>query len=230
MKDFYVVLQVTRDATPEQIRSAYRRRAPELHPDKSGAGSEPFLELQDAYSVLRDPAQRAIYDQRPEPIPIRREGSIASRRAAAEPFREVEPASGFRQVSLSRSFDTFAPSFEEIFGRLWSNFELLTRPKAERLESLTVDMPLSKGEALAGGSVRILVPARVGCQSCRGRGKLGLYECWRCQGRGSVTAEYPVDVSYPAGIRRDYVVRVPLDAFGICNIYLMVRFRPTELV
>jgi hypothetical protein len=44
-----------------------------------------------------------------------------------------------------------------MFDRLWSNFELVTRPKAERLESLTVDVPLSPRQAFAGGQMRILV-------------------------------------------------------------------------
>lgn len=233
------MLQVTRGATPDEIHSAYRRRALELHPDRSGAGSEPFLELQQAYSVLSDPAQRAAYDHGGEPFPLRRAEATtwrrptaepfrqSSRRPAAEPFREVEPASGFRRISLSQSFDTFSPSFDEIFDRLWSNFDLLTRPKAEQLESLTVDIPLSNAEAVAGGTVRILVPARVRCLRCHGGGSIGFYECWRCQGRGFVAAEYPVDVPYPAGLRRDCVMQVPLDDFGISNFFLTIRFRPS---
>jgi DnaJ-class molecular chaperone len=141
----------------------------------------------------------------------------------------IEPASGFREVSLARSFDTFAPSFDEIFDRLWSNFDLLTRPKAERLESLTVDVPLAEEKALAGGSEQILVPARVTCQRCHGHGSIGLYECWHCQGHGSVTAEFPLEVSYPAGLGGDHVVRVRLDELGIHNYYLTVRFRPTAV-
>jgi molecular chaperone DnaJ len=147
-----------------------------------------------------------------------------------EPFRQVEPVSSFREVSVSQSFDTFSPSFEEIFDRLWSNFELLTRPKAERLASLTMDVPLSSQEALTGGSVRILVPARITCQGCQGHGAVGFHECWRCRGQGSITAEYPFEVTYPSGLRRDYVVRVPLDDFGIHNFFLTIRFRPTEMI
>ena len=41
-------------------------------------------------------------------------------------------------------------------------------------------------------------------------------------------SEYPLLLSYPAGLARDYVVRVPLDEFGIHNFYLTVRFRPTD--
>jgi molecular chaperone DnaJ len=226
MKDFYLILQVTRTATPEQIRSAYRRRALELHPDRSGAGGEPFIELQEAYSVLSDPAQRAAYDRQVESLPVPRVG--VRRRPAAEPFREVERAGGFREVSLIHSFDAFAPSFDEIFAHLWGNFDLQTQPKAETLESLMVDVPVAGDDAFTGGNVRVLVPARLRCQRCGGRGGIGPYECWRCQGQGFITAEYPVELAYPAGLRRDYVVQVPLDDFGIHNLYLTVRFRPAE--
>ena len=132
----------------------------------------------------------------------------------------------FREASLWESFQTFGPSFDEIFDRLWSNFGLLTRPKAERLESLNVDVPLSEEEALAGGSVRILMPARTVCPTCRGRGSVGTYECWQCEGQGALAAECPIEVSYPSGLRRDHAVRVPLDGFGIQNFFLTVRFRP----
>jgi len=226
-KDLYVILQVNRRASPDEIRSAYRRRALELHPDQSGGGSEPFLELQEAYSVLNDPRQREAYDHGGDIAPARHEPATGVRRRRAEPLRQAEPARDFREVSLSQSFESFAPSFDDIFERLWSNFDLFTRPKAEHLESLTVDVPVSEEEAYTGGSVRILVPARMRCRWCGGHGGVGPYECWHCQGQGSITAEYPVDISYPAGLRRDYMVRVPLDDFGISNFYFTVRFRPS---
>ena len=131
-------------------------------------------------------------------------------------------------MPLFRSFETFTPSLDEIFERLWSNFDLLTRPKAERLESLNVEVPLSPQQAFAGGEVRILVPARLVCQACGGQGSVGPYECSHCEGHGAVTGEYPVTVGYPAGLQQDYIVRLPLDRFGIQNFYLTVRFRPTE--
>ena len=57
-KDYYLILGLTPEATAEEIRSAYRRLAIELHPDLSGFGSDQFLELQEAYSVLSDPMRR----------------------------------------------------------------------------------------------------------------------------------------------------------------------------
>ena len=71
-KDYYLILRLTPEAVAEEIRSAYRRLAIELHPDLSGIGSDQFLELQEAYSVLSDPKRRAVYDREAEEIPIRR--------------------------------------------------------------------------------------------------------------------------------------------------------------
>lgn len=226
-KDFYLILQVKREASSDEIRAAYRRRALELHPDKSGKGGEAFIELQEAYSVLGNPAQREVYDRAAEAVPVLVGGGVTSRRPRPEPFREVQPVGSFGGVSLSESFDTFTPSFDELFERLWSNFDLLTRPKAERLESLTVDITLTPEEAWAGGRVRLLVPARAICSHCDGHGAIGFYECWRCRGQGELTVKYPVQVTYPSGLRRDHIERVRLDDFGIHNFYLTVRFRPT---
>jgi len=116
MRDLYLVLQVDPSAAPEEIRSAYRRRALEVHPDQSGAGSEPFIELQKAYSVLSDPAQRAAYDRRAETIPVRRAARCGTiRRSRAGPLRDVERVHGFE--------------FEDLFEQLWSELDLLFRMK-----------------------------------------------------------------------------------------------------
>ena len=238
-KDYYLILRLTPKATADEIRSAYRRRAFEVHPDVSGSGSAPFLELQEAYSVLSDPSRRAVYDRGADEIPIRRSssspvtgsaGDVVVRRRRAEPLAATRPAAGVEGISLFRSFETYSPSLEEMFERLWSNFTLLTRPKAEQLESLMVEVPLSPEQAFEGGTVRILVPARVVCRACGGRGSVGPYGCWHCEGHGAVTGEYPIAVNYPAGLQQNHIVRIPLDRFGIHNFYLSVRFRPAEAI
>ena len=63
--DPYVVLGVRRQASPEEIARAYKRAARLTHPDGggSGAGSERFQMVTDAYEVLRDPGRRAGYDR-----------------------------------------------------------------------------------------------------------------------------------------------------------------------
>ncbi|MBW0001295.1 MAG: J domain-containing protein [Verrucomicrobia bacterium] len=234
-KDYYLILRLTPKATADEIRSAYHRRALEVHPDVSGGDSAPFRELQEAYAVLSDPAQRAVYDGGADEIPIRRgpagpgrSGDVILRRQQAEPLTEPRSAAGFEDISLFRSFETCSPSLEETFERLWSNFTRLTRPKAERMEGLQVEVPLSARQAFEGGAVRLLVPARMICRVCGGRGNVGPCECLHCEGHGVLTGEYPLTVNYPAGLQGDYIARIPLDRLGIHNLHLIVRFRPAE--
>ena len=213
-KDYYLTLRLTPEATEREIRSAYRRLAIELHPDHSGFGSDPFLELQEAYSVLSDPMRRAVYDREVGEIPVRRAEAPwptkIIRRQSAEAFSPVRPM-GKSHLGLS---ETFHPSFTERVERLWSDFELLTRRKAERPGSLTVDVTLSPRETFTGGQVRILVQGRFVCSSCFGQGHAGAYRCSRCAGYGALRDEYPLAVSYPAGLQQDYVVCLSLDDFG----------------
>lgn len=101
----------------------------------------------------------------------------------------------------------------------------MTRPKAERLESLTIEVPLTSNEARTGGVARVLIPARAQCSACAGHGALGYYQCWRCGGHGSITADYPIEIPYPAGLLNEHIVRVSMGEFGIGNFYLTIRFR-----
>ncbi len=229
-RNYYVILGVAPQASLDEIRSAYRKRALELHPDQSGAGSEPFLAIQEAYRTLIDPAQRELYDYGQQLSSARQRSSEAEPLRvpswSAEPMRA--PRRHAQPISLTESFETYGPSFEELFDRFWSNFESVTRPKAEQIESLTVDIPLTRDQSRQGGQVRISIPARARCPNCRGRGLVGPYECWRCAGHGSITADYPLNVAYPAGIMDDYTAQLPLHDFGIDNFYLTIRFRITD--
>ena len=234
-KEYYLLLGVSADAAPDEIKAAYRRRALEFHPDQSAGRNDPFLELQEAYDVLSDPMRRAGYDRRASTMPTLHGERLFSYEATpmepsqnrAEVRRALRPAGAFEEISLAESFATFHPSFEELFARLWSNFTTITRPKAETLQSLTVEVPLSPDQARSGGQLRIIVPARATCPSCDGRGSIGFYECWRCAGHGAITSEFPVTIAYPAGLVNDYVIQLPLENFGIRNFYLQVHLRPT---
>lgn len=86
--NYYQILGVPADATTRQIRAAFRRRARELHPDVSGLGSEPFLKLFEAYSVLSQPERRRQYDRQLAAARSRRTGRA---RPPAEPLVRARP-------------------------------------------------------------------------------------------------------------------------------------------
>ena len=70
-KDYYDILGVERDATPEAIKKAYRRRAMKVHPDVApddAQAAEKFKELSEAYEVLSDPNKRAVFDRGGDPM------------------------------------------------------------------------------------------------------------------------------------------------------------------
>jgi molecular chaperone DnaJ len=230
-KNYYVILGVASDATLEEVKAAFRRRALELHPDRSGLESGPFLELQEAYGVLGDPVRRRTYDrQSGRPSARRRPWGpavepILSQRKRGEPLRPVAGADIPQAISLMNSFERYQPSFDELVDRLLSNFLSFDRPKAEGLRSLTVEVVLDAEAARFGGLVSVRIPARATCPNCGGRGGMGPYECWRCGGLGVLNTEYLVEVAYPPGCSDGQVVQMPLEGFGIENFYLTVVFR-----
>lgn len=226
-KSYFTILGVTTYASADEIRSAYRRLAKAYHPDHYAGDSSIFRQIQEAYSILGDAHRRAEYER-----------ALLS---AAKPRQFIRP-SGHRpeplvpehktvdlgEISPLRSFQTFTPSFDQVFDWLWDNFSSIDRPKLDRVKSLTLEVPLTKAQAAAGGTARVLVPARAVCPVCRGSGGIDFYECTRCAGEGAISGEVPVSLSFPAGLRHDHAVVLSLERFGIRNLRVTVLFRPTD--
>jgi len=229
-KNYYVILGISPGATLDEIKSAYRRRAREYHPDRFGEDSRPFLDVQEAYAVLSSPAHRAAFDRGLRDV--RRYGvaesgpePLRSRRPAAEPLRQAGQPADLGGASLLDSFRTHLPSFDEVFDRLWRNFANVARPKGEMLENLNVEFLLTPDQARRGGHVRVHVPAQATCPTCNGQGGIGGYECWHCAGEGCIAGEYPMTIAFPPGVYDGFEVAVPLDHMGIRNLYLTLHFR-----
>ncbi len=225
-KSYFAILGISSGATADEVRSAYRRLVKEFHPDHYAGGSKKFQDIQEAYSVLGNSRKRREYEQSIKKVPLK----TTLRRAPypePEPLIPEERPVDLGEVSPVRSFQSFTPSFDEIFDWLWSNFSNLTQPKSGRVRNLTLEVLLTPEQARRGGNARIMVPARAVCPTCRGQGGVGFYECVRCAGEGAISGEMPVSVSFPPGLIKDHAVMMPLDRFGIRNVHLTVLFRPT---
>ena len=168
-RDYYEVLGVSKTATADEIKKAYRRLAMKHHPDRNkddDSASVRFKEAKEAYEVLRDSDKRAAYDQY---------GHDALKGGAGGGFGGAE---GFA--------DIFGDVFGDIFGGSRGRGG---QSQVFRGADLGYELKLDLETAVRGDSVTIDVPTQVSCETCDGSGaKKGSTPstCGTCQGAGQV--------------------------------------------
>jgi len=170
-RDYYEVLDVERQASPQEIKKAYRRLAVKFHPDKNPGNAEAeeaFKEAAEAYGVLGDDEKRAIYDR------YGHEGLRGDARVDTDIFREFSDIFGGGSL------------FEELFGDFFGGGG---RRRSQRGADLRYDLEITFEEAVKGTETRILVPRHELCDRCQGSGaKPGTTKstCPACGGHGQV--------------------------------------------
>ncbi len=227
MADHYEVLGVSRDATPEEIKKAYRRLARELHPDVNPGeeASERFKLVTHAYDVLSNSDQRARYD-----------------------------AGGDTPFGGAGGFGGFGDIFETFFGAAAGGGGRAGRPRSRRergqdaLVRVTLDLkdvvfgahrdldvdtavlcetcegsccqpgtqPVTCDICHGSGQVQRTVRSLLGnvvtsapCGSCQGYGTTIPYPCATCQGQGRVRARRTVSLDIPAGVETGLRLQLP---------------------
>ncbi len=213
MKDYYEILGVSRDASDEEIKKAYRQLALKYHPDRNPDdpdAEERFKEIAEAYAVLSDPQKRAEYDR-------------------------------YGRVGGMDNFDFHSP-FEDLFDDIFSAFfgrDKGRRRRGRRGADLRYDITLTFEEAIFGvkkelrfkrksvcdrcggsgvepGHSRQTCPVCKGrgevyytrgfftisqtCPRCHGTGYVNPHPCKQCGGKGYVMDEVKIEVEIPAGV------------------------------
>jgi molecular chaperone DnaJ len=231
-KNYYAILGVSPTATFDEIRSAYRQRVKQYHPDHFGKDSAPFIGVQEAYDVLGDPSNRSSYDRslHKAGIKIRSGGQaepvvIRSRASTAEPLKPSRRPIGLEPISPLTSFQRYRPSFEEIYESLWDFLKQPLETKSEQFRTMTMEIRLTREQANRGGRVQICIPLQHSCSTCSGSGDVGPFQCWNCGGTGSALEEFSLEVDYPPGIQDLYRIALPLDRYGIRDLCPVLLFR-----
>lgn len=168
---YYETLGVPKNATPDEIKSAYRKMALKHHPDRNPnskkESEEKFKQISSAYEVLSDSKKRQMYDQ----------------------FGEAGPqAQGFEGFSDS-GFGDMGGIFGDIFGDLFGGSRGDRRSRAERGADLRHDVEISLSDAARGTTISLKLTKPETCVRCQGTGaKPGtkLVTCSQCGGHGQV--------------------------------------------
>ena len=184
-RDYYDVLGISKNASDAEIKSAFRKKAKEFHPDlnkDNPSAAEKFKEAQEAYSVLSDENKRKMYDQYGH-------AGVSSSGPGGAGF------GGFSDFG-GAGFD-FGDIFESIFGGNGAGFggfsdfggTRSSRNQATRGSDILMRMNLTFDEAVYGTEKKFNIDVVEDCTECHGNGGFDKKECSTCHGRGTVTTQ-----------------------------------------
>ncbi len=201
-RDYYEVLGVSRSASAEELKKAYRKKAKELHPDRNSDNPDAesqFKEVNEAYEALKDPDKKAAYD---------RFGHAAFDGGMGG------PRGGHSDFS-SASSDVFDALFGDFMGGRAGAHQ-----RATRGSDLRYNLRISLEEAFLGTQKTINVPTSVTCEECNGSGAESGAEpqtCPTCSGMGKVRAQqgfFTVERTCPTCSGLGQIIKNPCKACG----------------
>lgn len=176
MADYYDILGVSKDASSEEVKKAYRKMAHKYHPDKEGGDEEKFKEINEAYQVLGNDEKRAQYDQY---------GQTFDGAGGGNPF------GGFGGQNVHVNFEDLGgigDIFDTFFGGGAARGS--RRQRVRRGNDVPVDVTISFEESAAGHKQDITHRIYQECSQCHGNGAepgTPIETCQTCQGSGVVT-------------------------------------------
>jgi molecular chaperone DnaJ len=192
--DYYEALGLSKDATKEQVKDAYKKLALQYHPDrnKSSDAEERFKEISEAYAVISDNEKRRQYDE------LGHTG-IDQRYT----YEEIITTTDFESVFKDLGFDF--GGFQRVFGMLFGRGRTW---REKGVPDLRYDLEISLEEVATGATKDITVSRREACNVCRGKGVTTQSPCENCQGTGITEHMQNVTLSIPPGIESGMQLRL----------------------
>ncbi|HEY6736151.1 MAG TPA: molecular chaperone DnaJ [Candidatus Saccharimonadia bacterium] len=181
-RDYYDILGISKSASADEIKKAYRKLAMEHHPDRHGGDDAQFKEIGEAYEALKDPQKRAAYDQ------------FGHAGAQGNPFagggNPFGGGGGAGYAGGAQGFEGF--DFGDILNQFMggTGFGGQRQSGPPRGQDLEVTATLDFHEAVFGVTKELSITLDDGCEHCDGRGAepgTKLKTCDTCKGRGQVT-------------------------------------------
>ncbi|MGM5483628.1 MAG: molecular chaperone DnaJ [Nanobdellota archaeon] len=174
--DYYEILGVSKDASKDEIRKAYKKLAKKHHPDlnKDGGSEDKFKKVNEAFSVLSDDQKRAQYDQ------FGKAGAESQGSYGGQGF-----GGGFEGFDFG-DFDPFSDIFDSFFGGR------TRRRRARKGADLQTDIEITLEEAFKGVKKIITLEKDEVCPDCRGSGaenSSDIETCRVCGGSGQVSRQ-----------------------------------------
>jgi molecular chaperone DnaJ len=188
--ELYKTLGVSKKATEEEIKKAYRKLARKYHPDRNPGdeeAEEKFKEISAAYDVLGDPEKRKEYD----------EGGVFAGfgQGGQAPFGTGPGGFG--------GFD-----FGDILGGVFNRGGGRARPQQVRGRDLETEVALGFDQAIEGTQISVTVPKQSQCQTCGGAGQIVEDPCPTCGGSGLSQQNKRYKVNVPAGVKDGTRIRL----------------------
>ncbi|MEK7509303.1 MAG: molecular chaperone DnaJ [Patescibacteria group bacterium] len=176
MRDYYSILGVSKSASGEDIKKAFRSLAHKYHPDKKGGDEAKFKEVSEAYAVLSDEKKRAQYDQFGQTFAG---GAQQGAGFGGFDFSNFAGFEGF-QGGQGVEFD-LGDIFGDFFGGGGS--------RARRGRDISMDIELPFRDAIFGAERRVLISKLGVCDVCEGMGAkngTAMTSCTACNGKGQI--------------------------------------------